>query len=179
MCFVSGIEQTFQTASIWEPLYLLKIDPEPFESELFRSMPLRRLKHLHHFGAGSLISPMNHSRYEHTIGVWVLAKHFFPHWTELHAAAIVHDIGHLPFSHAIERTLGLDHHVYTKRAIRSDPIAPILQKHGFSVQRIIDLLSQSSPLTHDSEYIGLDHLDSFLRDTNAAGKSSLSAAELV
>ncbi|MCZ8514507.1 HD domain-containing protein [Paenibacillus filicis] len=175
-----SIQQIFAKGQpIWESLYRLEIRPEPFESELFQSAPLRRLKHLHHFGAGAFISPVRHSRFEHTVGVWALAKHFFPQWLELHAAAILHDIGHLPFSHSIERSLGLDHHAVTEQAILGEPIASILRRHGLSEQRTVDLLNQDSPLTHRSDLIGIDHLDSFLRDTQAAGKNSLDPAELV
>ncbi|WP_426446370.1 HD domain-containing protein [Paenibacillus sp. S-38] len=164
---------------VWEPLYQLQIEPEPFERELFQSAPLRRLKHVHHYGAGSLISRMVHSRLEHTIGVWTLARHFFSGWRELHAAAIVHDTGHLPFSHSIERVLGLNHHQYTERAILSDPLAPILKRHGLAPHAIIDLLNRDTPLSHRSDFLGLDHLDSFLRDTWSAGQAERAPAELM
>ncbi|UUZ82379.1 HD domain-containing protein [Paenibacillus sp. P26] len=177
---MSSVHQIFaEGLPAWEPLYRLEIRPEPWETELFQSVPLRRLKHLQHYGAGAFISPVQHSRYEHTIGVWALAKHFFPDWKELHAAAILHDVGHLPYSHSMERRLGLNHHVSTVQAILSDPIAAILQKHGFSRQGLVDLLEQDSPLTHRSDYMGLDHLDSFLRDTQVAGKGSLDPAKLI
>lgn len=53
------------TSNLCKPLYRLRTAAEDFEIELLNSSPLRRLKHLHHFGAGASISPITHSRYEH------------------------------------------------------------------------------------------------------------------
>ncbi|WP_282939657.1 HD domain-containing protein [Paenibacillus sp. RC67] len=157
----------------------MNISPEPFETELFQSAPLRRLKHLHHFGAGALFSPVTHSRYEHTIGIWALIRHFFPDHRELRAAAILHDIGHLPFSHTVEHALGISHHQKTEEAIGTPPVSAILTKYGLSPQRIIKLLNTDSPLTHKSDWLGVDHLDSFLRDTYMAGLYKLHPADIV
>ncbi|TMV49025.1 HD domain-containing protein [Paenibacillus mesophilus] len=172
-------QQIFVDDSVWEPLYQLRISAEPFERELFQSSPLRRLKHLHHFGAGALISPITHSRYEHTVGVWALTKHFYPDWRELHAAAIVHDIGHLPFSHSVEKTLGKNHHLLTEEAIASAPVSEILEKHQFTPSRIIDLLNQNTPLSGKTDGISIDHFDSFIRDTYGAGMHLVPPSRLV
>lgn len=51
-----------------EPLYP-NIKMTDVELELFQSSYLRRLKYLAHFGAASLVSPVVHSRFEHTLGV--------------------------------------------------------------------------------------------------------------
>ncbi|MFD0678325.1 MULTISPECIES: hypothetical protein [unclassified Paenibacillus] len=58
------VQQTFTGDIIWEPLYQIETPVVSFEIELFQSATLRRLKHLHHFGAGALISPITHSRFE-------------------------------------------------------------------------------------------------------------------
>lgn len=174
-----SIQHTFSTETIWEPLYQWCALAHPVEVELFRSQPVRRLKFLHHFGASALFSPMTHSRFEHTVGVWSLTSHFCPEDSHLRIAALLHDIGHLPFSHAVERTLGYDHHQHTEQLIRHGVVADILIKHGISPQEIIDILNQDSPLTNKTTLLGLDHLDSFLRDTYYAGQQVLSPSELV
>jgi uncharacterized protein len=174
-----SIQHTFSTGTIWEPLYQWHILAHPVEVELFRSQPVRRLKFLHHFGASALFSPMTHSRYEHTVGVWSLAAHFFPDEPILRVAALLHDIGHLPFSHAVERTLGYDHHKHTERLIETGIVADILNKYGISPSAIVSLLNQDSPLTNKTPLMGLDHLDSFLRDTYHAGQQVLLPSELV
>ncbi|WP_166244871.1 HD domain-containing protein [Paenibacillus turpanensis] len=173
------MEQHFAADTVWEPLYRMETAVEPYERELFQSEPLRRLKQLYHYGAGALVSPVTHSRFEHTVGVWALTKRFFPGWKELHAAAIVHDIGHLPFSHTVEMALGKNHHHLTEQAIASAPISTILTRHGFSAEAIIDLLNRDTPLTHRTEGLGIDHFDSFMRDTHMLGLTREPAYELV
>lgn len=44
------------------------------------------------------------------------------------AAAILHDIGHLPFSHSVERTLGFNHHELTEKYVKDWEIESILNK---------------------------------------------------
>ncbi|WP_281885988.1 HD domain-containing protein [Paenibacillus sp. YYML68] len=175
----SPVLQAFNEDTIWEPLYRLHVTVTRCERELFQNDRIRRLKHIHHYGAGALISPVIHSRLEHTIGVWALSKRFFPEWPELHIACILHDIGHLPFSHTLERTLHLSHHSLTEQAIQSASIQHILRKHGFSEQSIIDLLHRDTPLSPHTDGLGLDHLDSFLRDTHSAGLSPAEPSSLI
>ncbi|UQZ83824.1 HD domain protein [Paenibacillus konkukensis] len=174
-----AVQQTFHHNEVWEPLYRMRVLADDCEAALFRSAPVRRLKHLHHFGAGALFCPVTHSRYEHTVGVWALVRHFFPEHRELRAAAIVHDVGHLPFSHTAEHVLNVSHHGMTEAAIMSPPISSILTEHELSPERIVRLLNEDSPLTHRSELLGLDHLDSFVRDTCAAGRCAAQPWELI
>ncbi|GGP13061.1 HD domain-containing protein [Oceanobacillus neutriphilus] len=151
-----------------EPLYPM-IDMNKWEVELFSTIYLRRLKHLSHFGAGSLISPVVHSRFEHTIGVWKLTAIYFKEDNLSKAAAILHDIGHLPFSHAVEKNLGYNHHKITENYIRSKEIERILHKADLTPQEIIDFLNSNNQITGTNEILGLDHLDSFFRDTYMNG----------
>jgi HD superfamily phosphohydrolase len=173
------LQHTFTSGRIWEPLYQWEVVPHPIEIELFQSPPVRRLKYLHHFGASALFSPIVHSRLEHTVGVWSLMVHFFPNEPLLRIAAILHDIGHLPFSHAVEKTLGFDHHANTKKLIESGSITRILDTYGLSSSSITSILSQDSPLSNQTPLLGLDHLDSFLRDTFAAGRYEIPPHEMV
>ncbi|UKS25119.1 HD domain-containing protein [Paenibacillus sp. HWE-109] len=174
-----SLQHTFSSGMIWEPLYRWHMQAHPVEAELFRSQPVRRLKFLHHFGASALFSPMTHSRLEHTIGVWSLMAHFYPDELLLRLAALLHDIGHLPFSHAVEKTLGYDHHSHTEQLILNGTVADILNKHGISPASIVAILHQDSPLTNKTSIMGLDHLDSFLRDTYYAGQQLMPPSELV
>ncbi|WP_017186803.1 HD domain-containing protein [Alkalibacillus haloalkaliphilus] len=151
-----------------EPLYPY-IQPNKLEIKLVQSKPLRRLKHLAHFGAGSLVSPVVHSRFEHTVGVWKLTALYFPEDIELRVAALLHDIGHLPFSHAVENTLNFNHHQLTEHYILEDEISSILQQHNISPYKIIQILNEPSVITGKGNILGIDHLDSFFRDTYMAG----------
>jgi uncharacterized protein len=147
-----------------EPLYAF-CQPLPWEVELFQSKPVRRLKHLAHFGAGALVTSVVHSRYEHTIGVWKLASYFFPDDKLLRAAAILHDIGHLPFSHAVESALNFNHHQLTEKRILGEEITSILAKASIESSAVVELLRKPSVLTGTDDILGIDHLDSFFRDT--------------
>ncbi|WP_248928772.1 HD domain-containing protein [Paenibacillus hamazuiensis] len=167
------------TGRLFEPLYRLETQPHPLEAELLATPALRRLKLLHHYGAGSLCTPVVHSRLEHTMGVWALTAHFFPRDLELRLAALLHDAGHLPFSHAVEKPLGVSHHALTEAIIAEGEVARLLRKYGFRPERIIDLLGQDTPLTSRTTQLGLDHMDSFLRDTEAAGLSRMAPADIV
>ncbi|MBM7601485.1 HD superfamily phosphohydrolase [Virgibacillus halotolerans] len=153
---------------IHEPLYP-HVNPLEIEKRLFNTTFLRRLKFLAHFGAGSLVSPVVHSRYEHTVGVWKLVCFFFPNDKLMRLAAILHDIGHLPFSHSVEKSLGFDHHVLTNRYIESNEISTILQEEGVESKDIIQLLNRETVLTGRNGVLGIDHIDSFFRDTYMYG----------
>lgn len=163
------MQQTFSQAFIYEPLYRHEIKAFPHELELFQSKTLRRLKFLSHYGTASLFSPIMHSRLDHTVGVWSIISRFFPKDEELRLAALLHDIGHLPFSHAVEKTLGFNHHKNTERLVQDGEVSCILQKCGYSPERIVSLLNADTPLTSNTNYLGADHFDSFLRDAYFVG----------
>jgi HD superfamily phosphohydrolase len=104
-----------------------------------------RLERIQQLGFVSRIWPgAKHARYEHSIGVLHLARLALDHlrsipdgeWISdedartLAAAALLHDIGHYPFSHAIEE-LGppiLPHEAVGRRLIEGPQIAPILAR---------------------------------------------------
>lgn len=157
-----------ETELFSEPLYPL-VTPNKLEIELVKSKPLRRLKQLAHFGAGSFISPVIHSRFEHTVGVWKLTALYFPEDIELRIAALLHDIGHLPFSHAVENTLGFDHHQLTEQYILEDEISSVLRNFKIDPNKIIEILDKPSAITGQDNILGIDHLDSFFRDTYMSG----------
>ncbi|MFT4416421.1 HD domain-containing protein [Fredinandcohnia humi] len=165
--------------SIHEPFYQTNIHPYPWEYELLQTRTLRRLKFLSHYGVGSLVTAAKHSRFEHTIGVWTIIATLFSKDEELRIAALLHDIGHLPFSHAVERTLGFNHHKLTEERIRGEEISSILLKYGFSPEKIIQLLGIDTPLSHKTNYLSADHLDSFLRDAYMLGKLRVHPSEVL
>ncbi len=99
-----------------------------------------------------------HTRFEHSLGVYFLALRGLRVLLDRHdpqtisrdpldlrvllAAALLHDIGHYPFSHAIEE-LGYPiapHEVVGRRIIESGSVAEILDRHGVPPQRVADLI---------------------------------------
>lgn len=55
--------------------------------------------------------------------------------------------------------------------LRTDPIRPVLEKHGISAEAVAAALGKQphSPLTNGSGLLNLDHLDSYVRSGRAAG----------
>ena len=120
------------------------------------SAPVQRLRHVHQLAMEYLVYPgATHKRFEHALGVMELAsrvydrvtqvglvdnrvKDFIPeisiedqrrYWRRvLRMAALCHDIGHLPFSHAAEHELLPDdwtHETITKKLIQSNEMREI------------------------------------------------------
>jgi HD superfamily phosphohydrolase len=115
------------------------------ERQLLDSAPVQRLRHIHQLAYSGYVYPgATHKRFEHSLGVMHLAGLAYdalldnaerwgaaalptgldlPYWRRvLRAAALLHDVGHLPFSHAAEDLLpdGQSHEHLSGRLILSD-----------------------------------------------------------
>ncbi|MFD7665092.1 HD domain-containing protein [Streptomyces sp. NPDC059788] len=154
-----------------DPLWRTSFRPNPVERDLLRTEPLRRLHFVAHGGASTLSTLQSYSRLEHSLGVLALVAHFRPEDELLRVAALLHDIGHLPLSHTFEGTFGLDHHAIGVRLLRTDPIRPVLERHGIGAGAVVAALGgqPTSPLTSRPGLLNLDHLDSYVRSGRAAG----------
>jgi len=123
-----------------------------FEKRLINSEPLQRLKYIKQLGLSYEVYPgATHTRFEHSLGTMELATQAFDtivkkrpaalnklEWDDhqelayrqlLRIGALLHDVGHAPFSHAPEGLLpqGYDSHEdFTEAFIRSDYICPLL-----------------------------------------------------
>ena len=112
---------------------------------LISSLPFLRLDRIQQLGFVSRVWPgAKHTRYEHSLGVMHLTRLAVEHlrrrpegsWISdidartVIAAALLHDIGHYPFSHAIEE-IGppvLSHEAVGRAIIEQDDIASILER---------------------------------------------------
>src|SRR5437588_3761912 len=126
------------------------------EQALIDSAPFQRLRYVHQLALSYLVYPgATHKRFEHSLGVMDLASRIYDvvtrhdrvtdvsdvvptagsdprehsYWrSTLRMAALCHDIGHLPFSHAAEDDLlpdGWDHERITWEIIHSDVLASV------------------------------------------------------
>ncbi|HEY7356493.1 MAG TPA: HD domain-containing protein [Ktedonobacterales bacterium] len=131
------------------------------ERALIGSAPFLRLQDVKQLGFVYRIWPgATHSRYEHSLGVYYLALRALRSLlargkdgglaeasaTDLRvilAAALLHDIGHYPFSHAIEE-LGhpiISHEKVGRSIIERSPVAGLLERDcGVSPGRVADLI---------------------------------------
>lgn len=165
---------------VWDPLYRRRSGLTPCEQELVLHPAFRRLQFISHYGAASRILPMTHTRFVHTLGVFTLAVYFRPEDWLLRLGALLHDVGHLPFSHSAERALGADHHELMLQ-VMARSFNPILRKYGFEPEAVQAVMEGSppNPLVCGAGGMSLDHLDSWLRDTEVAGIGSIPAYQLL
>ncbi len=162
-----------------DPLYGFININEPFD-DLIETEYFQRLRNIKQLGQSYLVYPSaNHSRFEHSIGAFYLAKKFteklrMEHKDEFAAAALLHDIGHYPFSHAIEKYIemlnGIKHENQTLNLIRNTRIADILKKQKLNINVVCDLISGKGKYGKlISGEIDVDRLDYLKRDSYYTG----------
>lgn len=170
--------------------------------KLIQSRPFQRLRRVKQLGFSELVYPgATHTRFAHSIGVFHTARELMeivkkkaPNGNESRekialAAAIVHDVGHGPFSHAFEtvgKRLGLklaDHEVMSDELIRNGEIAEILNTdimEGFA-SNVANMIKKEGQITlHNSvvsSQFDADRLDYMQRDRLMTG-SKHSAIDL-
>ena len=170
-------------------MYLLKIikDPvhgyvevEDFALALLDSPALQRLRYIRQLGFSYLVYPgANHTRFEHALGTMYLAdvacrKFMFPDEdrTLVAASALLHDIGHGPFSHAsepiMEEYLHRSHDDIS--AIVHEQVGEILRRHGIDPDEVCAIVKGDHPLAgiiHGD--LDVDRMDYLLRDAYYTG----------
>ena len=156
---------------------------------LLDSAPFQRLRYVRQLGLAHLVYPgATHSRFEHVLGAYHLARltvRVLDDAGELAqvpeldrrlvvAAALLHDIGHYPFSHALEE-IGVPHHEQVAGPLIAEgPVGTILRRE-FSAdapERILALVrgTSDSPLQGlISGSIDLDKTDYLKRDAMMCG----------
>ena len=200
---------------IRDPIHVfVRLDSD--ERKVLDSRPFQRLRHIHQLALTYLIYPgATHRRFEHSLGVMELASRVFDivthpnnisndvrnliheylkpkslsYWrTVLRMAALCHDVGHLPFSHAAEKSLlpsGWDHERITRSIIESkemkgiwDSLTPPIRpddivKLAVGPDKATDLEFSvwetvlSEIITGDA--FGVDRIDYLLRDSHHTG----------
>ena len=125
------------------------------------------------------------SRFTHSLGVMALTRRAFDaiatkypflnaDRTVVLVAALLHDLGHGPYSHASEEVFGSNHEIWTLRLLKFGKIAEVLNL--FSPDLIADLESvftkkYSVPLVYQliSSQLDCDRLDYLERDSYYTG----------
>ena len=147
---------------IWKHIYLT-----PAFAELISLAPFQDLHDIRQLGPAYLVYPgATHTRFAHSLGTFHLAQRIIRNLVSRAerlpfslygvkaylAAALLHDVGHYPFAHALKNLGLLEHERLTARLVQEDPLATVLREslciNPSDVAGIVDI---SQPLTLDSE----------------------------
>lgn len=157
----------------------IKLDE--LEVSLVDSAPMQRLRRLKQNGFCYLVYPaMNSSRFEHSLGVMHLAGLLSDHLSLekeerkiLRIAALLHDLGHGPFSHTSDeffKKFNQTHEKNSSRIILSGEISTILNEGNINPKEISRLIEGQGKLSSLlSSEIDIDKMDYLIRDSYYAG----------
>jgi len=172
------------------------------EMKIVNTLVFQRLRYIRQLAFTHLVYPgAEHSRFAHSLGVMEFATRMFDtlmskplakelKWKKeqrernrqlLRLGALLHDIGHAPFSHASEELLpGVSHEEITRRLILEDPVKSLVDdfKKDFGITAK-DVASFFSPKNIDPDIaflkgifsgeIDADKLDYLYRDSLFTG----------
>ncbi len=122
------------------------------ERELVDSPFVQRLRRVHQLAGSYLVYPgAVHTRFDHSVGAMHVAGQIAESLTrasymdagqtqETRIAALLHDVGHGPFSHMFEEVLAqksdIIHEDISQRIVRETSVGDVLGKHGFSRRKM-------------------------------------------
>jgi HD superfamily phosphohydrolase len=182
--------------SIRDPVHGF-IRADPLETALIDSRPVQRLRFIHQLGFTFLVFPgAEHTRFGHVAGAMHLAGRVYdalctkaegllpagarsPERRLARAAALLHDLGHAPFSHSAEDLFegGIDHEEMTRRLLHMDEIEAVFHRHGDGITPadVERLLAGGGSATERllskivSGELDVDKMDYLLRDSLFCG----------
>ncbi len=163
-------------------------DEELMILELIETFAFQRLRRIKQLGTASLVfHGAEASRFTHSLGVFNVARKFYKKLIEenitfkkhkfvLFGAALLHDLGHGPFSHTSEKIFCHSHESWSRKLIQEYvPIKSILDNYGDNTANTIaNLFSSKNLLSHPvktliSSEIDCDRMDYLLRDSYNTG----------
>ncbi|HEX6057394.1 MAG TPA: HD domain-containing protein, partial [Gemmatimonadaceae bacterium] len=173
---------------IRDPLWN-NIRVDPVALALIDTPSFQRLRYVRQLGLAYLVYPgASHTRFEHALGTHHLARRALAQLDErgelarvgadecaiVRAAALLHDIGHYPFSHALEE-IGAPHHEEVARPLIGEgSVAETLRRElaPDAPERIVALIrgASASPLQGlISGSLDLDKIEYLKRDAFMCG----------
>ncbi len=144
----------------------------------------QRLRHIHQLGTANLVYPgANHKRFEHSLGAHHLAGRLAEALDldetdalTVRAGALLHDVGHGPFSHAFEELMmeqGRRHEEVSLELVEWGPMADLLRQGGIAPPAVAELILGKGPLAKlVSGAIDADRMDYLMRDAHYTGVKS-------
>jgi HD superfamily phosphohydrolase len=157
----------------------IKLDD--FAQALIGTPQMQRLRWIKQLGLANLVYPgANHTRFEHSLGAYHLARVLADHLgldeeekLKVGAAAILHDVGHGPLSHATEAALSpflRRSHESVIDLLRKSELRAVLEEHGLLPQEIQSTVNGENRLGQIvSSEIDADRMDYLIRDSHYTG----------
>lgn len=183
---MSSVERAYR-----DPVHDFITLTDPMLIDLIDTPEFQRLRRIRQLGASyGTYHGAEHSRFGHSLGVlWVMHKVIrrlknqgvaIDSWSEqvAYVAALLHDIGHGPFSHALEECLtpGQDHEDWSRRIILGDTnVHRILRERDpdlpAAVASVLDGTWRGPRLVRSlvSSQLDVDRMDYLLRDSLYTG----------
>ena len=153
---------------------------DEFALDLLDTPEMQRLRHVRQLGTAYLVYPSaNHTRFEHSLGVYHLAVQALDNLgvagterDEVRAAALLHDVGHTPFSHntedVIEKHVGKRHDEVED--VLEGNVACVLEERGLSPERVAALIRGEGRYGQlVSGELDVDRMDYLVRDAHHTG----------
>ncbi|BAC14976.1 hypothetical conserved protein [Oceanobacillus iheyensis HTE831] len=157
--------------------------------DLIAAPEFQRLRRVKQLGTTNLtFHGAEHSRFNHSLGVYEIVRRIMMNFQDrvnwdnedrllCLCAALLHDLGHGPFSHSFEKVFKLDHEKFTQRIILEETtVNDILNKVSPNfAQKVADVIAKTYPdklvVSLISSQIDADRMDYLQRDAYFTGVS--------
>lgn len=185
---MSGTDRA--TKFIRDPIHdVIRIE-DRFILQLLDTAAMQRLRRIRQLGMAYLVYPgAEHSRFTHSLGVYHLAGRVMEQLERVSgenlfedgkrkailAAALLHDVGHGPFSHVFEGVTNGKHEHWTLKIVREDKdikriLADVSSEMPENTHRILSSTYKPHYITALlSSQLDVDRFDYLLRDSHMTG----------
>lgn len=178
-----------ETKVIRDPIYsYIQVDYQIIW-DLLSTFEMQRLRRILQLAGTNYVFPScEHTRFVHSLGVYEVARKIITTVEDIKnslneeekvqvlCAALLHDLGHGPYSHCFENFHEVSHEEYTKLIILSEEseINRVLRKYDENLPKLISSIidhSHPNPLSYQliSSQIDADRMDYLLRDAYMSG----------
>lgn len=156
---------------------------------LIGTREFQRLRRIRQLGTTYLtFHGAEHSRFSHSLGVYEITRRIIDIFQEKQtwdpeqrllvlSAALLHDVGHGPFSHSFEKVFGVDHEEFSRDIILGDTeVNKVLLQMGEDFpKQVAEVIAKTHPdkliVSLISSQIDADRMDYLLRDAYFTGVS--------
>jgi uncharacterized protein len=158
--------------------------------DLIKTREFQRLRRIKQLGTTYLVfHGAEHSRFNHSLGVYEIVRRIVddvfkgrPEWDEnerllVLCAALLHDLGHGPFSHAFENVFETDHEYFTRQILLGDTeVNEVLLRVAEDFpEKVAQVIEKTYPnelvVSLISSQIDADRMDYLQRDAYYTGVS--------